>query len=643
MSFLKVFEPEETIGALWHRLAGDLDAAPTFPDAQIQLEEVRDQLAVTFRGLGGSAVAELRPAPLESSRHRLSWRRKLGRDHERQATTRFDGETLFLPPSLAVFPSTELNRRLYLWLAAWCVCAKVRRAPTADPLQSDIFRLRRAWVTTARIMKRFPGLQPIYQSLVDAYLPLRPQRQLPPAESWIEAWVQHLLSQSRAPDDALAGRTLPGSPGPSTSAPRGYRPVLPVPLWAERNPPPNLGRNPREEPENESSSGSDQADETTIKAKRQNASEAERKDSLILHRFETILSWAEFLNLNRTVEDDDAENAKRAAEDQDELSLVEQRRRPATRLAFNLDLAPDDVDRERLSGVELYPEWDYRTASYLPDHARILISPASNPDEPETAPFDAAARRRIAAVRRRFEALRPRRRVLTRQLDGDELDLDAAVRARSDFLATGETSNRLYRQARSEDRDLAVQVLLDASRSTESYVDDRQVLEVEKEALTALAYGLKDCGDDLAICAFSSLKRHRVYVQTVKRFDQAMDSRVEARIAALRPGFYTRLGAAVRYGTKALSLRAKQKRLLLVLTDGKPNDMDHYEGRYGIEDTRRAVLEARRAGHAVFAVTVDAKARGYIRRIFGPGGFTIISHPDRLTAALPAIYRQLVT
>ncbi len=642
MPFLKLFEPEETVGTLWHRAAGDLDAAPVFPEAEVPLEQVRDQLAVAFRGLGGSALAELRPAPFESSRHRLSWRRKLGRDHERQATARFDGETLFLPPSLAVFPDAGLNRRLYLWLVAWCVCAKVRRAPAADSLQSDLFRLRRAGVTTARILTRFPGLRPIYGSLVDAYLPLRPQRKLPPAESWIEAWVRHMLDQSRAPDGGPAGRTLPGSPDPKTAAPRGYRPFLPVPLWAERSPPTNLGRNRREESEGESSAGKDQAEETTVKAKRQDGSEAERKDSLILHRFETILSWAEFLNLNRTVEDDDAENAKRAAEDQDELSLVEQRRRPATRLAFDLDLAPDDVDRERLSGVELYPEWDYRTAAYLPDHARVLVSPASDPADIETAPFDAAARRRIAAVRRRFEALRPRRRVRPRQLDGDELDLDAAVRARSDFLATGETSNRLYRQARSEDRDLAVQVVFDASRSTESYVDNRQVLEVEKEALAALAYGLEDCGDDLAICAFSSLKRHRVYVQTVKRFDQAMDGRVEARIAALRPGFYTRLGAAVRYGTKALGLRAKQKRLLLVLTDGKPNDLDHYEGRYGIEDTRRAVLEARRAGHTVFAITVDAKARGYIRRIFSPGGFTIISHPDRLTAALPAIYRQLV-
>ena len=642
MSLRKVFEPEETVGKLWHRMAGDLDAAPDFSQAQVSLEQVRDRLAVTFRGLGGSALAELRPAALETSRHRLSWRRKLGRDHERQATTRYDGETLFLPPRLAVFPSAVLNRQLYLWLAAWCVCAKVQGAPASDLLRADIHRLRRAWVTTARVLNRFPGLQPIYRSLVNAYLPLRPQRQLPPAESWVEAELRHLLGQCRAVGEGSDGWSPPGSHHLKVAAPRGYRPFLPVPLWAERAPPPGLGRNAREEQDCEPSDGSAQSDEATIKAKRQNGSEADRKDSLILHRFETILSWAEFLNLNRAVDDDDDENARQAAEDQDELSLVEQRRRPATRLAFDLDLAPEDVDRERLSGAELYPEWDYRTATYLLDHVRVLVSPASDPDDLKTAPFDAAARRRIAAVRRRFEALRPRRRVLPRQFDGDELDLDAVVRARCDYLVTGETSNRLYRQTRSEERDLAIQVLFDASRSTESYVDNRQVLGVEKEALAALACGLERCGDEVAVSAFSSLKRHRVYMQTVKRFDQAMDGRVEARIAALRPGFYTRLGAAIRYGTKALGLHPMQKRLLLVLTDGKPNDLDHYEGRYGIEDTRRAVLEARRAGHAVFAITVDAKARSYIHRIFGPGGFTIISHPDRLIAALPAIHRQLV-
>ena len=115
------------------------------------------------------------------------------------------------------------------------------------------------------------------------------------------------------------------------------------------------------------------------------------------------------------------------------------------------------------------------------------------------------------------------------------------------------------------------------------------------------------------------------------------------RILALRPGHYTRLGAAVRQATVDLRKQAALRRLLLVVTDGKPNDIDHYEGRHGIEDTRRAVLEARMAGLAVFAITIDRRAEAYVPHIFGRNGFHIVSHPARLAEALPGIYRHLVS
>ena len=123
------------------------------------------------------------------------------------------------------------------------------------------------------------------------------------------------------------------------------------------------------------------------------------------------------------------------------------------------------------------------------------------------------------------------------------------------------------------------------------------VIDIEREALAAaLAWGLDACGDDFAIHAFSSLKRDRVYMQCAKRFGEPMTALVEARIAGLKPGFYTRLGAAIRHASAGLSTReARKRRLLLVITDGKPNDLDHYEGRHGIEDSHMAVREARSA------------------------------------------------
>jgi len=222
------------------------------------------------------------------------------------------------------------------------------------------------------------------------------------------------------------------------------------------------------------------------------------------------------------------------------------------------------------------------------------------------------------------------------------LDMDAAVRAQVDRCANSEGSDRIWLQSRPEARDLAVSILLDVSRSTESAVSGRAVIDIEREALDGLAWGLEACGDSFAIHAFSSLKRDRVYVQRCKGFDEPMGEQVEQRIGALRPGFYTRLGAAIRHVSADLAVQARKRRLLLVITDGKPNDLDHYEGRHGIEDTAMAVREARRAGQAVYGVTVDRAGKSWFARMFGQGGFAIVPDPDKLTHALPQIYRQLV-
>jgi nitric oxide reductase NorD protein len=243
--------------------------------------------------------------------------------------------------------------------------------------------------------------------------------------------------------------------------------------------------------------------------------------------------------------------------------------------------------------------------------------------------------------------LRPARISTSGHLDGDDIDADRAVRAQVDFLATGQGEDRIWRQTRPQERDLAVSILLDVSRSTESAVPGhghggRAVIDIEREALTAMAWGLSACGDDFAIHAFSSLKRDRVYVQCAKQFGEPMTPMVEARIGCLKPGFYTRLGAAIRHASAGLSAQSRKRRLLLVITDGKPNDLDHYEGRHGIEDSRMAVREARRAGHAVFGITIDRDSKSWFPRMFGQGGFALIPHPDRLTQALPEIYRQLV-
>ncbi|MBP2445071.1 nitric oxide reductase activation protein [Rhizobium leguminosarum] len=228
-------------------------------------------------------------------------------------------------------------------------------------------------------------------------------------------------------------------------------------------------------------------------------------------------------------------------------------------------------------------------------------------------------------------------------MDGDELDVEAVVRSRVDMLATGQPDDRIYESARPAAHELATSILVDVSLSTDSWIDNRRVLDVEMQALDVFARGLDACGDSFAIHTFTSRRRNWVRVETIKGFDEKFSAATARRIASLKPGYYTRMGAAIRHVSTQLDRHGARKRLLLILTDGKPNDVDNYEGRFALEDCRKAVIEARGRGQAVFAVTVDQNAGDYLPAIFGREGFSLISNIAKLPSALPSIYRTLTT
>ena len=170
-------------------------------------------------------------------------------------------------------------------------------------------------------------------------------------------------------------------------------------------------------------------------------------------------------------------------------------------------------------------------------------------------------------------------------------------------------------------RELSVALLVDVSASTDSWVSGHQrIVDVEKDALLVVCEALAALGDRYAIFAFSGESAEHVSIVPLKRFADRAGDRVRRRIAALEPDGYTRIGAAIRHATAALSGQPTERRLLLILSDGKPNDVDAYEGPYGIEDARQAVAEARLQNVDVFCLTVDREAPRYAPRIFGRAG-----------------------
>ena len=632
-----LFEPEEAIGRHWHRLVGEARSYARHPEAAVSLESVRRRLGVMFRVLGGAGGVRILAAGRSVSAHRLGLRARLGLGAEKLDRPCFDGATIALPPVLDLLPRREENEALYEWLVAWFALASSPAELPADPLQADAQRLRAAAAQTARVLAALPGLRATQAALAAAVLAARPRRRLPAEEAWAEAAVRALLGAPDGLPPAAASLLDPATPLARLRAGRRYRPFLPVPLWGEvvAATPAAASATSDEDPAGEAAA----ADAQRRKARRRPNDRTRRQDPLLLTRFETILGLAEMMNLNRAVEDDDAEAARQAADDLDEIAVGQHERRAALRLRLDLDLPAPAVEAQPVAATLAYPEWDHGRHAYHAAQCRVIAEPAAV--EGEAWQPDEAARRRIRRVRRQFEALRPQRQILHAQPDGEELDLSALVRAVADRRAGAPGTDRVHRSARQQQRDLAVAVLVDASLSTDAWIDDRRVLDVEKEALLALAAGLDACGDEHAILTFTSRRRHAVWVRTVKDYGERFDPRVARRIAAIRPGAYTRMGAAIRHATRGLAERPRSRRLLLLLTDGKPNDADHYEGRYAIEDTRMAIREARRAGMRVFGITVDREAQDYVPYLFGPGAYAIFPQISRLPVALPAIYRQL--
>ncbi len=279
----------------------------------------------------------------------------------------------------------------------------------------------------------------------------------------------------------------------------------------------------------------------------------------------------------------------------------------------------------------VYPEWDYRLNAYR-QRGAIVREPLAPLGDAAWVTAAMARHARLARrVRARFERLRPRHVRLNRQPDGSEPDIAAWVSTCADIRAGATVDGRLYVERRPSRRELAVALLADVSASTDGWVSsNRRIVDVEKEALLVVCEALDALGDRYGIFAFSGEGADDVSVLTLKSFDEARSLTVERRIAALDSDRYTRMGASIRHVTAALGRERTSRRLLLILSDGKPNDVDVYEGRYGVEDTRQAVAEARRQGVTVFCLTVDREAPRYASRIFGGAGFAVLHKADQL-------------
>ena len=281
-----------------------------------------------------------------------------------------------------------------------------------------------------------------------------------------------------------------------------------------------------------------------------------------------------------------------------------------------------------------YPEWDVRANAYRPDWCSVLERDADEDSSVTVSRPDTRAMRRVLAPL--GLGLGPSRR----QKQGEDIDLDAVVEAQVDLAAGSPHDDDLYIENRRQRRDLSVLVLLDVSGSaSEPATGGRTVHDQQVEAAEILVGALNELGDRVALYAFNSRGRHAVQVTAVKRFDDLLDGHVARRLHSLKPGAYTRVGAAVRHGTEVIDKQGGQpRRLLVVLSDGFAYDHG-YEGRYGEADARRALLEARRRGVGCLCLSIGADTSTLaMRRVFGSAAHASVPAADRLPALVGPLF-----
>jgi nitric oxide reductase NorD protein len=291
----------------------------------------------------------------------------------------------------------------------------------------------------------------------------------------------------------------------------------------------------------------------------------------------------------------------------------------------------------------VYPEWDYRAQAYRDPGATVHVLPnllGTQDWVDSTLEYHSSL---LNQIRRNFEMLRARRVTRRRQLDGDDIDLNSWIDSYADFRAGGALSDALYQTRRTTDRDLAITLLIDVSGSTDSWVAaNRRIIDVEREALLLVCIALESMGEPYAVQAFSGEGPNTVMVRELKNFDEAFNNDIALRISALEPEHYTRAGAAIRHASNTLMRQAATHRLLLLLSDGKPNDNDDYQGQYGVEDMRQAVTEAMLQGISAFCLTIDRRAPDYLPRVFGTHHYALLQCPELLPVALLDWLKRLV-
>ena len=372
------------------------------------------------------------------------------------------------------------------------------------------------------------------------------------------------------------------------------------------------------------------------------------RDNPLVHSFEKVHTATEYESGRKQLDGSDQLAQHEEALEELDLKKVT-RTSESAQSVYSADLqlgfhAADLAGEPASPKAQLYPEWNFKRRSYREGWCTVNERTCSL--NSSTAQVESASRRlrgEVLRLRAALKRLELERRWRNRQLDGTEIDIDALVDRQADLLARLHPDSRIYVRRKLHDSDIAMLILIDTSLSSDSWVSNRRIFDVVRDAAQVLVESFEPSSAKVCVGAFYSNTRRDCRFVLAKGFDDLPQTGLR-RLHALSPAGYTRIGPAIRHSLQLMEESGARRRLIVLLTDAKPTDYDHYEGRYGIEDVRQALREAAEKGTHCLTLAVRERPEPYLTQMFGPHGWNLLSDvhslPDRFVATAHDFLRR---
>jgi nitric oxide reductase NorD protein len=363
-----------------------------------------------------------------------------------------------------------------------------------------------------------------------------------------------------------------------------------------------------------------------------------------MHTFEKVETVEEYNGLSRKSDGDD--ELQEHAEGLSEVTMTHvlrsaERPRSLYRCDVILDGLAVEVNDEAPAGGIPYPEWNHRAGKYREAWCHVQEGVVEGNDAEWVSGVEVRHRRLIRELRRQFAALTTDWVRLRHQPLGDEFDLDAVIDSEVQRRTGHSPTERIYLDRRRDVNDVAALILMDESYSTDAWLEDRRVLDIIRESVFCVGEVLETDVATFGVAAFSSNTRRSCGFQVVKGFDDPWRS-VCGRLGSLEPRGYTRIGPALRHAQELLARQAVSRRIVILLTDGRPCDYDRYEGTYGIKDVKKAIEVGRQAGIHTHAFAVEKQAAEFFPQMFSRHDYDILPHPDRLARTMCRLFARFL-